>query len=191
MPFSIRLKRLGRPNLRIQHIQSTLHAFLRDLLSKFGEQTSKVDIGLFFHLLSNKTFQHRRQRFFPWFPNTRKQTRDSLVNQCRFVQLNLKILFPFEVLRKTPHQPIYKTIDGHHAEVLIVMHHRFRQRPCPPLQRGSVNGHHLQQGFTHASLSLSDFAYVFQDAVLHFLGRLVGKGDGQDVLEKMRLIFPQ
>ena len=190
MLLSELLEGIRSPNVGIERTQRLLHVFFRYLLTKGQQLGANVGVFLLFHLLPYKPLQHTCQGFLTGFTHPAEQPRNGLLQQRLLVQLNLKILLPLQILAKTADQPVDETVNGHDTEILVAMHHGFAQQSRSTLECFGVQGQYLKQGGAHGSAALSDFAHVLQDAFLHLLCCEVGEGDGQNVPERLGVIFP-
>ena len=182
---------LGRPLSGVQRLQRCLHVFLRDLLAERLQLVANDGVFFLLYLLSHEAFKHGRQRFFLRTTHPAEQPGNRLVQERFLVQFDLKVLLPLQILAEAADQPVDKTVDGHDTEVLVPVHHGLAQGTRPSFQFLRCNGDDFKQRPVHGTLPLRHLTDVAQDALLHLLRGKVGEGDGEDVFEVMRVVFPQ
>ena len=109
----------------------------------------------------------------------------------RVVQPDAQVCREVQFVSKIAEHALEEGVDGHHPEVVVVVQQQFQGYACPladELRRGFQLAAHLLHVAVGVGQLFPDAVELAEYACLHFLGSLVGEGDGEDVAVGLRIL---
>ena len=109
----------------------------------------------------------------------------------RVVESDAQVCREVKFVCKIAEHALEERVDGHHPEVVVIVQQQFQGNACPladELRRGIEFLAHLLHIDIGVGQLFPDAVELAEYACLHFLGSLVGEGNGEDVAVGLRIL---